>query len=82
MTSVPTMADQHNAEKQDTADTKLDSIHIEHVARSRELDLSIWETLKENPMVIICCLFANCGALMYGYDNLALSLCLSMVPFQ
>lgn len=43
---------------------------------------TIWETLKENPAVILCCIYANFGALMYGYDNLALSLCLSMVPFQ
>lgn len=67
---------------ENTADAKIDTIHAEHVARAREVELSIWETLKENPAVILCCIYANFGALMYGYDNLALSLCLSMVPFQ
>ena len=41
-----------------------------------------WKTLAKNPKIILLSVFANLGALMYGYDNLALSLCLSMPACQ
>ena len=41
-----------------------------------------WATLKKNPKIVACCIFANLGALMYGFDNLALSICLSMPAFE
>ncbi|KAL2851258.1 general substrate transporter [Aspergillus pseudodeflectus] len=43
--------------------------------------MSITKTLLANPMIILLSTFANVGALMYGYDTMSLSLCLSMPPF-
>ena len=45
-------------------------------------EVGVVKTLMSNPKIIGLALFANLGAIMYGYDNLALSLCLSMYPFQ
>jgi SP family general alpha glucoside:H+ symporter-like MFS transporter len=45
-------------------------------------EVGVIRTLMANPKIIGLALFANLGAIMYGYDNLALSLCLSMYPFQ
>jgi MFS transporter, SP family, general alpha glucoside:H+ symporter len=45
-------------------------------------EASVVRTLLDNPKIVALSLFANLGAVMYGFDNLALSLCLSMVPFQ
>ncbi|KAM3068643.1 hypothetical protein ACMFMG_011166 [Clarireedia jacksonii] len=45
-------------------------------------DLSIWKTITSHPIIILCCIYSNMGALMYGFDNIALSLVLNMVPFQ
>lgn len=44
-------------------------------------DLSVWATLVKNPVVILCVMFGNVGAFMYGFDNISLSLCLDMAPF-
>lgn len=41
----------------------------------------ILQTIWRHPMILACCLYANVGSLMYGFDNLSLSLCLSMSPF-
>jgi hypothetical protein len=43
---------------------------------------SPWKSIWANPKIVALCLFANIGALMYGFDNLVLSLALSMPPFQ
>ncbi|KAF7550962.1 hypothetical protein G7Z17_g5386 [Cylindrodendrum hubeiense] len=43
-----------------------------------------WQFLKvlwRHRKILMCCTFANLGAAMYGFDNLTLSLCLSMQPF-
>lgn len=42
---------------------------------------SIWKELVANPKVVACAMFANIGAIMYGYDSLSTSLCLDMAPF-
>ncbi|OJI97294.1 hypothetical protein ASPVEDRAFT_122650 [Aspergillus versicolor CBS 583.65] len=60
---------------------------IEHVDAVRtygsdEESKSTWQTLKSNPKIIALCFFANVGPLMYGFDNLATSLCLSMPAFE
>lgn len=44
-------------------------------------DAGVLKTLKDNPIVLLCCLYANLGACMYGFDNITLSLCLNMAPF-
>ncbi|GKZ42253.1 hypothetical protein AbraIFM66951_000961 [Aspergillus brasiliensis] len=43
---------------------------------------STWQALRANPILILFCLYANIGALMYGFDNLVLSLSLSMTAFE
>lgn len=47
-----------------------------------EDDLSVMATLIKNPIVILCVMYGNLGALMYGFDNISLSLCLDMEPFM
>jgi len=42
---------------------------------------SMWKELIANPKIVACAMFANIGAIMYGYDSLSTSLCLSMEPF-
>jgi hypothetical protein len=42
---------------------------------------SVWRTIKDNPIVILCCFYANLGAFMYGFDNITLSLSLDMPAF-
>ncbi|PYH89226.1 maltose permease Mal61 [Aspergillus ellipticus CBS 707.79] len=43
---------------------------------------STWAALRDNPWVVLFCLYGNIGALMYGFDNLVLSLALSMPAFE
>jgi hypothetical protein len=67
----------------DTRDTKSNSAHLENIPEeSRESATSPWNCLAQNPWVILFCLYGNLGALMYGYDNLVLSLALSMPGFE
>lgn len=47
-----------------------------------EDNLSVLATLLKNPIVILCVMYGNIGALMYGFDNISLSLCLDMQPFM
>lgn len=64
---------------------KQDAIHLETLEAARqvaEVEIPVYKVLLRNPKIIACCLFANIGGLMYGFDHLALSLCLSMEPFQ
>ncbi|KAF7901338.1 hypothetical protein EAF00_003559 [Botryotinia globosa] len=68
-------------------DVKLPAQHLQHVktvdtTQPDVSDLSIWQTIEQNPFIVLYCIYANMGALMYGFDNIALLLCLNMVPFQ
>ncbi len=72
-------------------DAKADVLHHEEsrtvggapsVAGTPEDDMSAWQTIRSNPKIVLCALYANIGALMIGYDNLALAVCLSMPAFQ
>lgn len=45
-------------------------------------DLGIWQTIKDNLVIVLCCICSNIGALMYGFDNFALALGLNMLPLQ
>lgn len=74
-------------------DLKPNSAHIEEARQESAVDnydgmavvpdddLSVWATLVKNPIVILCVMFGNVGAFMYGFDNISLSLCLDMAPF-
>lgn len=42
---------------------------------------TVWQTIKDNPVILLCCFYANIGAFMYGFDNITLSLCLDMPAF-
>lgn len=67
---------------------EFDSTHVEevngdeNVAHGEKGERNSFQGLKDHPKVLLFCLFANLGALMYGFDNLALSVCLSMPAFQ
>ncbi|OCL07389.1 general substrate transporter [Glonium stellatum] len=64
---------------------EIEQVHIEKIATQKDAishEEPVWKEFLRNPKVILLCLFANVGAFMYGYDNLSLSLCLSMPPFQ
>lgn len=43
--------------------------------------ISTWKAIVGNPKIVALCLFANIGGLMYGFDNMVLSLSLSMPAF-
>ncbi|KAJ5359093.1 uncharacterized protein N7496_011506 [Penicillium cataractarum] len=77
---------------QDKNDKTDQALHLEDVAPAKILDrdedtsaeppMSITKTLLANPMILSLSMFANVGALMYGYENMSLSLCLSMTSFM
>ncbi len=72
-------------------DAKTDVLHHEDahtlggaasVSGTPEDEMSAWQSIRSNPKIVLCALYANIGALMIGYDNLALAVCLSMPAFQ
>lgn len=60
----------------------IDRIYLAQTEAEEEHNASTWQTIKANPKIIALCFFANTGPLMYGFDNLATSLCLSMPAFE
>ena len=60
----------------------LQEVSSNDAAENPEDSMSTWQCLKENPKIILWTLYANIGALMIGYDNLTLSVCLAMPSFQ
>ena len=75
----------------DTQNFKSDSSHFEDVTRDETNQITeepadqgptAWQCLIQNPCIILFCLYGNLGALMYGFDNLVLSLALSMPAFE
>ncbi|KAF7900678.1 uncharacterized protein EAF01_007980 [Botrytis porri] len=65
-----------------TDDDHLERVETIATTQLDASDLSIWQTIKDNPSIVLCCIYANMGALTLGFDNIALSLCLNMVPFH
>ncbi|KAJ5167493.1 uncharacterized protein N7482_006274 [Penicillium canariense] len=73
-----------------TQDPKYNTSHLEDVASVQEAvpenptrsNSTPWRCLAQNPWIILFCLYGNLGALMYGFDNLVLSLALSMPGFE
>ncbi|KAK9416058.1 putative MFS sugar transporter-like protein [Seiridium unicorne] len=51
------------------------------IAGNDDENSTVWKTVKNNPLILLCCFYANLGAFMYGFDNITLSLCLDMAPF-
>jgi hypothetical protein len=51
------------------------------IAGNDDENSTAWRTIKNSPLVLVCCFYANLGAFMYGFDNITLSLCLDMAPF-
>ena len=68
---------------------KLDSEHAEHVeelalaeeAETAEHQETIWTIIKRSPVLLLIVAYANLGSFMFGFDNLALSIALSMPSF-
>jgi hypothetical protein len=72
----------------ESTDQKLKSTHLENVTTHDNLPdeqecqkQTAWQCLAQNPWVFLFCLYGNLGAFMYGFDNLVLSLSLSMPGF-
>ncbi|CAI7574182.1 unnamed protein product [Penicillium pancosmium] len=72
----------------ETTDQKLKSAHLENVTTHDTMpdeqgcqEQTAWQCLAQNPWVFLFCLYGNLGAFMYGFDNLVLSLSLSMPGF-
>lgn len=75
------------AESQQSNEIKPDVEYVDRVVAAQtyveeEHSASAWQSLKDNPKIVALCFFATVGPLMYGFDNLATSLCLSMPAFQ
>jgi hypothetical protein len=66
---------------------KADVLHQEDTRTEAPVDvaedqMSAWQCIRHNPKIVLCSLYANIGAIMIGYDNLALAVCLAMPAFQ
>jgi hypothetical protein len=61
----------------------------EHVATTKLADQAeqtehqegLWTIIKRKPLILLIIAYANIGSFMYGFDNLALSIALSMPSF-
>ncbi|KAJ2898975.1 hypothetical protein MKZ38_003544 [Zalerion maritima] len=58
--------------------TDVTAQHHQHIQTDED---GILRTIVKHPVIVLVSLYANLGALMYGFDNLSLSLCLSMGAF-
>lgn len=50
-------------------------------AEEKEHQETIWMIVKRNPLILLIIAYANLGSFMFGFDNLALSIALSMPSF-
>lgn len=76
-----------------SAEQKSQTAHVEEAQQSTSVQdagqnslfdedgLGVAQTLLKNPIIVLCGLYGNIGALMYGFDNITLTLCLNMQPF-
>lgn len=76
-----------------SAEPKSQTTHVEEAQQSSQAQhagqgslvdedgLGVARTLLNNPIIVLCALYGNVGALMYGFDNITLTLCLNMQPF-
>jgi hypothetical protein len=61
---------------------RIDSEQAQQSATTNSPEPSPWKAILANPKIVALCLYANLGALMYGFDNLVLSLALTLPPFS
>lgn len=76
-----------------SAEQKSQTTHVEEAQQSSQAQhagqgslvdedgLGVARTLLNNPIIVLCALYGNIGALMYGFDNITLTICLNMQPF-
>ena len=50
-------------------------------AEQTEHQESLWTIIKRQPLILLILAYANIGSFMFGFDNLALSIALSMPSF-
>ncbi|KAH7198417.1 general substrate transporter [Fusarium flagelliforme] len=56
--------------------------HAEDAVASHDHQTTTWECARKNPKAILWALYANLGATLVGYENLALAVCLALPAFQ
>jgi SP family general alpha glucoside:H+ symporter-like MFS transporter len=61
---------------------QIDSEQAQELIAENPSGSSPWKAILANPKIVALCLYANLGALMYGFDNLVLSLALTLPPFS
>ncbi|KAK8100131.1 general substrate transporter [Apiospora kogelbergensis] len=80
------MASSEDLKGDDETMAKANTTHVEmsngQISVTPVAQLSPWECVKENPKACLWSLYANVGTCMIGYENLVLSVCLSMPAFQ
>ncbi|KAM0230813.1 hypothetical protein ACHAP5_011257 [Fusarium lateritium] len=72
----------HQDSHVETGLEKTSVMHFEDAVASRDHQTSTWECAKKNPKAILWALYANLGATLVGYENLALAVCLALPAFQ
>lgn len=60
---------------------QVQEIQLAEQAEATEHQESLWTIIKRNPLILLIIAYANIGSFMYGFDNLALSIALSMPSF-
>jgi len=60
--------------------------HAEELALAEQAEQTehtetVWSIIKRNPLILLIVAYANLGSFMFGFDNLALSIALSMPSF-
>ncbi|KAI1066053.1 hypothetical protein LB507_001289, partial [Fusarium sp. FIESC RH6] len=66
----------------DTQLEKAEVAHAEDAVASHDHQITTWECARKNPKAILWALYANLGATLVGYENLALAVCLALPAFQ
>ncbi|XEV05020.1 hypothetical protein FSHL1_010307 [Fusarium sambucinum] len=56
--------------------------HTEDAIAIQDHQTTTWECARKNPKAILWALYANLGATLVGYENLALAVCLALPAFQ
>jgi SP family general alpha glucoside:H+ symporter-like MFS transporter len=69
-------------EKRQANVSHIDSAQVQESTTADPLESSPWKAIVANPKIVALCLYANLGALMYGFDNLVLSLALTLPAFS
>ncbi|KAJ3540813.1 hypothetical protein NM208_g4893 [Fusarium decemcellulare] len=72
----------HQELDNDTGLEKAGVTHTEDAVAIQDHQTSTWECARKNPKAILWALYANLGATLVGYENLALAVCLALPAFQ